>query len=53
MSIKAQEERRNRDRVRQKHVAEAMKGDFMEDWVRLSSWKAAKKVIPAQKSTDS
>ena len=52
LSVEALEEKRNQDRERQKHVAAAMKGDFMEDWVSLSSWKAAKKVIPTQKSAD-
>lgn len=44
------EERRARDRERQNHVSKEMLGDFMEDWISLSDWKAAKKVIPGTKS---
>lgn len=48
----AMEEKQSRDRARQKHVAEAMNGDFMEDWISLANWKAAKTVIPPQKAAE-
>lgn len=50
--MEAQEDKQIRARQRRAQVAEAMEGDFMEDWLSLSDWKAQKKVIPGKKSQD-